>query len=642
MPRSRTPDLTLDSLKKEAKRWLKALRGHDAGRARAIRTGRPDRASKTPTLRDVQLALAREFGLPGWTALKQTLAARSAPTGPVRHRRPKLSHGSSTTPAPIITCAAGRITFAPQHTAMRLLDRYPEIATRQLLHRSRVRRSRRGQPRAGGRPGWATRTNGEPGSLRTDAGGEDDLVKRDWGSKGWEPLSYLCFTRLPLQAVDDNAVAIARALLDHGADPNVYFMAGDSHYTPLVGAIGEGEEGRPRASSSATRSSGCCSIEAPSPYDEPGHLQHPFQRQGPVVPRHDLRHSRRLGRGADWADPEWQMLDMGGYGSGARWHLDVAVEHNDLELAEWCLAHGANPNAPPGPRRRLGNVRSTTKPSSAAHAELAELLVRHGASASTLALDPIAGARRRLPRDRTQARSATRSPGTRSSCDASEPLFAAAEYNRRDAAELLLDLGTSPDVESREGERALHIAGVSRQHRRRRAPDRARRRSRSDRPQVRQHAARRCDALPVAPMIDLLARHSRSAWEVGYAGHVDRLRELLAEKPERARGYDGETLLMWLPPDDESKAMEVAHAAARARRRSTRPRSAGHDRGGSRGAERDVRRRGAAQASSIPKRRYPISTRARATSFGSSVRTGAAQGYTRCRPESVPRGMPGD
>ena len=61
-----------------------------------------------------------------------------------------------------------------------------------------------------------------------------------------------------------------------------------------------------------------------------------------------------------------------------------------------------------------------------------------------------------------------------------------------------------------------------------------------------------------ARMIALLARHSRSAWEVGYSGHVDRLRELLAEKPERARGYDGETLLMYLPPDDEAKAMEVA------------------------------------------------------------------------------------
>jgi len=45
---------------------------------------------------------------------------------------------------------------------------------------------------------------------------------------------------------------------------------------------------------------------------------------------------------------------------------------------------------------------------------------------------------------------------------------------------------------------------------------------------------------------------------VGYAGNVTRLRELLEENPARARGYDGETLLMYLPPDDETKAMEAA------------------------------------------------------------------------------------
>ena len=60
-------------------------------------------------------------------------------------------------------------------------------------------------------------------------------------------------------------------------------------------------------------------------------------------------------------------------------------------------------------------------------------------------------------------------------------------------------------------------------------------------------------------MIALLSRVSRSAWEVGYAGNVERLRQLLTEKPERARATgDGETLLMWLPPGDESTAMDVA------------------------------------------------------------------------------------
>ena len=59
----RPSDFTLDSLRKEAKRWLKALRAHDAdARARYARAV-PD-GPAAPTLRDVQHALAREFGLP--------------------------------------------------------------------------------------------------------------------------------------------------------------------------------------------------------------------------------------------------------------------------------------------------------------------------------------------------------------------------------------------------------------------------------------------------------------------------------------------------------------------------------------------------------------------------------------------------
>ena len=44
---------------------------------------------------------------------------------------------------------------------------------------------------------------------------------------------------------------------------------------------------------------------------------------------------------------EWHMLDQGNYGSGARWHLRTAIEKDDIELARWCLEHGANPNAAP-------------------------------------------------------------------------------------------------------------------------------------------------------------------------------------------------------------------------------------------------------------------------------------------------------
>jgi hypothetical protein len=73
MPRLITSNTSLDNLKKEAKRWLKALRAGDADARARLRAALPD-APAEPALRDVQHALAREYGLPGWNALKFRLA----------------------------------------------------------------------------------------------------------------------------------------------------------------------------------------------------------------------------------------------------------------------------------------------------------------------------------------------------------------------------------------------------------------------------------------------------------------------------------------------------------------------------------------------------------------------------------------
>jgi ankyrin repeat protein len=69
-----TPVRTLDNLKKDAKRWLRALRAGDA-RAQARLARANPRASTTPTLRDVQHALALEHGVAGWRALIDRCAA---------------------------------------------------------------------------------------------------------------------------------------------------------------------------------------------------------------------------------------------------------------------------------------------------------------------------------------------------------------------------------------------------------------------------------------------------------------------------------------------------------------------------------------------------------------------------------------
>ena len=69
MSRQVTPQTTLDNLKREAKRWLKALRANVAD-ARVRLDRALQNAPDVPTLRDVQRALAVEHGLQGWAELK--------------------------------------------------------------------------------------------------------------------------------------------------------------------------------------------------------------------------------------------------------------------------------------------------------------------------------------------------------------------------------------------------------------------------------------------------------------------------------------------------------------------------------------------------------------------------------------------
>src|SRR5260370_4162350 len=72
MQKKLTSTTTLENLKKKAKRWLKALRENDAAARERLQHAYPTAPDK-PVLRDVQYALAREYGQNSWKELKQAL-----------------------------------------------------------------------------------------------------------------------------------------------------------------------------------------------------------------------------------------------------------------------------------------------------------------------------------------------------------------------------------------------------------------------------------------------------------------------------------------------------------------------------------------------------------------------------------------
>ena len=74
MQRKLTSATTLDNLRREARRWLKGLRENQSEALQRFERAYPNH-TRTPVLRDVQYALACEYGFENWKELK---AGRSA------------------------------------------------------------------------------------------------------------------------------------------------------------------------------------------------------------------------------------------------------------------------------------------------------------------------------------------------------------------------------------------------------------------------------------------------------------------------------------------------------------------------------------------------------------------------------------
>ena len=438
-----------------------------------------------------------------------------------------------------------------ERAALRILKRHPEIA-RHSIHTAvvcgdleEVERILKDRPEAATEPGGPQRRR--------------HLSRNE---KLWTPLLHLCYGRLPLPAAGDNAVAVARALLDHGADPNDYFEVG-SHpcrYTTLCGVAGEGEDdGPPHPQKEALAR--LLLERGAEPYDLQLQYNTHFHSDILWILKLTYEFSVKAGRQADWDDPNWSMLDNGGFGCGARYLLGNAVQKNNLELAEWSLTHGASPNAPPSPHPRVSKLPLHEEALRRGFTEMADLLVRYGARPSEFVLEGVeafTAACFRLNREEARKQLAEHPEYLLSP----EPIFAAARRDRADVVEFLLDLGMSIEIEDAQKQRPLHEAAA---HDSLRVAELLIERGAEIEPVETNWNNTPLDHAMygnLSRMTWFLSRFTSDVFRLAWIGNIERLREVLSEEPALAKAIDdGNTPLMWLT-DDEARAMEIVELLA--------------------------------------------------------------------------------
>src|SRR5438046_2500038 len=127
MPRQLTSATTLDNLRKEAKRWLKALRESSAEARERLERAYPN-APHTPVLRDVQHALACEYGQANWKDLKQALQTRAAETAQTQDNQAQLVRRFLECACPDHHVRGLPAHRMARHAAMRILEQNPRIA----------------------------------------------------------------------------------------------------------------------------------------------------------------------------------------------------------------------------------------------------------------------------------------------------------------------------------------------------------------------------------------------------------------------------------------------------------------------------------------------------------------------------------
>jgi ankyrin repeat protein/ketosteroid isomerase-like protein len=447
-PRGLPGNANLEQLKNGAKSLQRAVRAGDLGAAEVVnefhprlaiaRSGSPELAGFTRA--DALLVVARRFGFPSWAKLKAHLElveryARSPHQQPVGE--PLTDDQSVIDEFLRLAC----LTYGDDDP-----DRFRRA---ELLLREHD---------------WLARASIHTIAATGEVGGARELLDRDpsqaslpGGPHGWEPLLYLTYSRVPL-GPGRSGVAVARLLLEHGADPNAgYLWEGlIPPFTALTGALGGGGD-LPKHEEELTLAR--LLLQAGADANDGQALYN--QGWGPSPGEDWLQLLFEFGLGTGDGGP-WRRLLGDRQDSPPKMLEDLliaAASHGLTDRVRRLLARGVDPEG----REITHPIYEGRSPVEEAalngHLDIVSLLVDAGASWEHDQVDELVATAMAGNRD-TVERMLAADPGVRQRAIERCPdqLVRAAEQNRYDAVALLIELGF--DVNARSRTAPLHEAAM--------------------------------------------------------------------------------------------------------------------------------------------------------------------------------------